>query len=92
MLQIMHETISLHDEEEEVGDGGDEHEALGALLDEEDVEHQHDDGKQHLDAFIDVKPGLTADLLVEVFLHHRAVECSEDENGRCAACSFASTL
>ncbi len=72
MLQVVHETIGLDDESQEVSYGSDNHEGDGSLLDKDDVKHQNSDGQEHLDAFVDVEPALFAHLHVEVFLHHGA--------------------
>ena len=78
MFQIMQEAVGLDDEADEIGDGGDDDEGSSALFDQKDIKHQHDDGEEHFDAFVEVKPALAADLFVEVFLHQRAVERPED--------------
>ena len=85
MLLIMRERVGLHYEAEEVGDGGDDHEGLGTLLDQRDVEYQHDDGEGHLDTFIEIVPGQFGDLGVEVLFHQGAVKSPEDhvKVGRC---------
>lgn len=78
MLQVVHETEGFDDEADEVGDGGDQDEGSGTLFHEGDIEDQHEDGEGHLDAFIDIKPSLFGNLCIEVFLHQRAVEGTEN--------------
>lgn len=78
MFQVMHEAVGLHNEANEVGNGGNDDECFVALLNQKNIEYQHDDGEGHLDAFIEIEPSQFGDFAVKVFLHHGAVQCAQD--------------